>query len=346
MLKSETDEELKKHSTYITDHSDIKSLSESVVTNVVSKYPHVWSKATSSLFSIPQDASKSLMSGIESLQLRYFPDLSFWDKHRNRKVSWVGHKVKKLTLPNEAHLVSEAQDLSSKVRSLLHEEGIIFQSRIQCILDHPSFPWALPVLHRLKEDNLSVRDKVKILCYVTCLIILHNDMYVDYVKVLHLQDRLPLTIRQLQLRSVIGNTILRQLCGRQQLKLYRVHTNIPCVLRKVKDPPRGTPTTTAPSASEGTDPQDGNKSITPNDPPSVEPEDNHVRIRKIRHLPVHRTYKVWTPQELEILHRVHEEVHGNKTNKYREYVRLCRENGLPDRHYRTFVMKYNRTYSD
>lgn len=341
VLKCSNDQDLQEHRTYVTDESTAKCLAESIVTNGVFRPPHVWGKTMNALRS-PAEVARCLAAGIECMELRYFPDLSFWDGSRNKSATWSGHKVKRILLPDESSTAEEARRLTNQVRSALNCAGLVYKSRIDTVLDHGLFPWIPAVLRRLVGDKLTDEEKKVVCAFITCTVMMQNDMYVDFNPLLSLYESMSLNTRQLQLRQVLGKSVLKHLTQRgttRQVMIYRLHDNIPSSLRLPGK--KGTsgaapipkPATVSTPIAAGLDDD--------HDSSDKEEVEELLTPRKSVHAPVRSRQPPWSKEELDILTRA-AAPKDSLQSQYERYVSFCRLSKIEDRTFMAYKYQAQR----
>ena len=296
-----------------------------------------------------------IMQAIESLSLKLFPSISFYDKSRHPCVNWPSRQLVRVVPltsnvagggDTQAVLRAKQQVLTAKVINCCEEKGLIFASKLQrCCSSyknpegHDILPWVWPVQLRLSSYSrrkLPQDGFVRAIVYVTCLIFYQFKIYVKTEAFFEL-DIAPLTVRDLQELNILDRVRIDSFNYRHPLTgeratVYRVHprllTSVPPQLKML-------------SSTTSTSHLDMNETAMCRlQQPQQHQEEQQASMRlhapdvgeevidesKIENIQLRQaaSTSTWTPACNELVLQIH-----RLTNKtYEAYIQTCRERGM------------------
>ena len=197
-------------------------------------YPLIFGKA---MAFCQRDIVEDIKAGIQSLGLRYFPDLKYWSDARNALVSWDQSRVLQIIdegrETREERLAEMAQSLTSDVMINLHATGIVYRSVIHKMNHIDVFPWMEQIVHRIPENKIREKDFILNLATFVSAIALHESgFYVAYDALFRLVFEGKVNQRELRDWHILSQN---RLVLMKQGPIYHLHESIEHHLPKLSD---------------------------------------------------------------------------------------------------------------
>ena len=315
----------------------IRALSNTFISAQKCKWPIVF-KSLQRLFNNNSKLENAMHQGIQSLKLGYFPAVRNYDSSRNEGLNWrfsYGYWV--LSDIEDSGSVFErlAGSLHGQVLTQLEQRKLCHSSAYE----NNVFPWIKPCLEKIPEKTLTDEDTVVVITYVTCICLLMNNRFVDYLNLSRLERALPLPQRRLQMLEILSK--FKVDCV-NTVSVFREHPSIPHNLdtkkRKLEQPE------CEQSAPETDECRLSDKTETETIP---EEEDNNandsIQTVQSRHIPTNKRRQMsWRPEETALLTRFIGVTDKSMSQLYTEYQGMCRLNGIPDHPFNSFRKKMFR----
>lgn len=336
MLKQSSGNENKK----IVGGINIRDLAENLTRSRKVKWPMVFGTVKTLFNNDAEKMVKVCIEGVRALELGYFPAFRQSDESRSEGLNWrytYGFWVLAEEEGRNYTYEIEAASLHTLVLMELEKMKICHTSHYEGSV----FPWLKSVLEKIAEKNLNKEEKTLILAFVTCVALLMNGCYVDYLNLSRLERKLPLT--QVMLRMLEVQCKFR-LGNINTFTLWRLHPSIPYKLNLKK-------TSTVSQSTQQNQEQvdkirDENELIGLETTNSDTENAGQIVIINSRHTPtnecIHKV--VWSPEELVILKDVVFSCSGTGAQRYRLYQQKCLKRGIQDRTLKAFLRKVRRMF--
>lgn len=297
------------------------------------RYPSVSQRLVKFIEGKGLNLKSVLDSGLRSSSFEYFIHLRSYDTQRNERISWNNKDLIQIVKQGcNKNIEAEAAELSLVVINTMETNRYCYSTTLAPLRDADSLPWMVPMLNKLKGQNVSEDNLVKICVFITCIAMLQNAMYIEYNKLRNLHAELGSKIRvKLQRLEILSKFELPHF---QEQKIFRLHSTIPFKLAQPKKQPKKQGTASFVNAAQETQMSDDEM-----DYEAQEDAINQITVMPNRHVPTCESRKSWTDGELKLLKRLQDDESRTVKQKYVEYIKLCRENSMPHRSLTSFRMK-------
>jgi hypothetical protein len=305
------------------------------------KYPMVF-RALAKLFRNDKTClEESMKDGINALKLGYFPAVRTYDESRHEGLNWrytFGFWVITDIEDQESTLERQAGTVHMLLLSELEKRNLCYTS----MLDRNVFPWIKPCLERLSGKKLTTDATVLVMTFITCVALLMNGRFINYLSLSSLERVLPVSQSDLCMLEVLSKFKLGIVTT---VNVKRLHSSIPCKLdtkRKENFDEEGQDCARRPQ------PPVEEEGLTENIDVIPEEESFGVRcnvgIVKSRHMPANICSRkaIWTREEIRIITEIAEKEGTNGSEKYRMYQEECRKLEIADRTRHGFMRKLGR----
>lgn len=211
-----------------------------------------------------------------------------------------------------------------------------------------TLPWIRPAVRKLEGVNLGARETINTLAFISCIAFIMQGWYVDYGQLQVLLSEMPVSQNKLRDCEILSKLILVKF---QMFTLHRLHWSIPhkvTIMQQVitstskskEEHERDVAEVEVEGIVDGRGLRIGEDEVG-----AGEPEDIESRT-SVTCLPVVvRSYKRWTPQEVEMLESL-TVVRGNKSvpELYTMYKQKCMEQNIQFRTLRAFEHRLGRLH--
>lgn len=314
----------------------IKNLSDTFINAQKCKWPMVFN----SLQTLVDDNLKlerSMQEGINNLKLGYFPAVRNFDSSRHEGLNWkytYGYWVLSDAEDSDSSFERDAGTYHVQILSELEKRKICHSSSYE----NDVFPWIKPCLQKLTQENLRMEEKLIVLTYVTCVCLLMNSKYIDYLNFSRLERYLPIPQRKLQSIEVLSKFKLECV---KTVHAFKIPPSIPHHLDNKRKHDQ---------VSKNVDDSHPVEEIHAGviETEMISSEDDitkgQIQLVQSRHIPINKGRNIvpWNPQEVVILTRFIGVTDKTMKQLYEEYQKECRETNIPDHPFDSFRKKLSR----
>lgn len=197
------------------------------------KPPYVFKRVLELIEEEGRNTNDILVKGFQSLDITYFPDLSFYDGNRNPKIAWKGTGFLKILHGHSRQVsVEKCIEVTGLVIHYLESEGLVHSSKFRKLAKDGNFslPWIPEILCNLIEQRID--DKLLIVVHMfLCIGLMQNNWYVSYENFhkhhLMIHKKLPNLTNTLQNHDLLSNFRLQIF---PHLVVMKLHENLPYLL--------------------------------------------------------------------------------------------------------------------
>ncbi len=199
------------------------------VTNLVDTFVNAqkckWPMVFKPLQELIHDNTKledAMREGVKELNLGYFPAVRNYDTSRNEGLNWrftYGYWVLSDVEDDDSSFERQAASYHCLVLSELEKRKLCHSSTY----DHV-FPWIEPCLKKLPAKKLTMDETTLVVTYVTCICLIMNSRYVNYLNLSRLERLLPVSQNKLQSFEILSRF---RMYGVNTVNVFRVHSSIP-----------------------------------------------------------------------------------------------------------------------
>lgn len=305
------------------------------------KPPYVFKRVLELIEEEGRNTNDILVKGFQSLDITYFPDLSFYDGNRNPKIAWKGTGFLKILHGHSRQVsVEKCIEVTGLVIHYLESEGLVHSSKFQKLAKDGNFslPWIPEILCNLIEQRID--DKLLIVVHMfLCIGLMQNNWYVSYENFhkhhLMIHKKLPNLTNTLQNHDLLSNFRLQIF---PHLIVMKLHENLPYLLNtheetyerfeKLHD------------VSESVDNPDEVNRMNPVLDDLLVNETPRKNILKVPRKHCTAGFRGrWQSMELEILHVVKLSKPKSLNAAYTFYLELCHERNVVNRTFYSFKHK-------
>lgn len=305
------------------------------------KWPMVF-KSLQRLFNNNSKLESAMQQGLLSLKLGYFPAMRNYDSSRNEGLNWrytYGYWVLSDIEDSSSVFERQAGSYHVQILSELEKRKLCHSSAYEnCV-----FPWIKPCLEKLTEQTFKTEEVVIVLTYVTCICLLMNARYIDYLNLSRLERYLPVSQRKLQMLEILSK--FRLDCVKT-VNIFRMHPSISHNLntkRKLNQQAQQEQIANKQNASETENNPNRDETETKITSTEISYAQDNIQAVDSRHIPTNKCQKVsWKPEESLILTSFIGVTNKSLKQLYTEYQRQCRENDIPDHTFESFRRKLYR----
>ena len=319
----------------------IKSVLDTFVNSQKCKWPMVF-KSLQGLLQNNSTLEAAMREGIQSLKLGYFPAVRNYDSSRNEGLNWrytYGYWVFSDVEDDDSVMERKAGSYHVLVLSELEKRKLCHSSAY----GNSIFPWIKPCLEKLPDKKFTSEETVVLLTYATCICLLMNGRYVEYLNLSRLERSLPVPQRKLQTFEILSRFRLESV---KTVNVFRIHPSISHSLANKRKHENDGKKEQLPQVEQKQELEENQSSETVRIPleDDFDSARDQVNTVQSRHLPMNVCRRVvsWKPAERMILTRFIGV--GGKTVKqcYEEYKKECRENEIPDHPFDSFRRQLTR----
>ena len=319
----------------------IRTLSNTFINAQKCKWPMVF-KSLQRLFNNNSKLENAMHQGIQTLKLGYFPAVRNYDSSRSEGLNWrytYGYWVLSDIEDSGSNFERLAGSFHVQVLTQLEQRKLCHSSAYE----NNVFPWIRPCLEKIPEKKLTNEEILVVITYVTCICLLMNNRFIDYLNLSRLERALPLPQRKLQVFEILSKFKLDCI---KTVTVFRVHPSIPHNLdkkRKLVEQNQHEQSDCVQSASENEECRSSDKTETETIPKEDNNANDNIQIVQSRHIPTNKCRQMsWKPEETAILTKFIGVTDKNLKQLYTEYQGLCRLNGIPDHPFDSFRKKMFR----
>ena len=319
----------------------IRTLSNTFINAQKCKWPMVF-KSLQRLFNNNSKLENAMHQGIQTLKLGYFPAVRNYDSSRSEGLNWrytYGYWVLSDIEDSGSNFERLAGSFHVQVLTQLEQRKLCHSSAYE----NNVFPWIRPCLEKIPEKKLTNEEILVVITYVTCICLLMNNRFIDYLNLSRLERALPLPQRKLQVFEILSKFKLDCI---KTVTVFRVHPSIPHNLdkkRKLVEQNQHEQSDCVQSASENEECRSSDKTETETIPKEDNNANDNIQIVQSRHIPTNKCRQMsWKPEETAILTTFIGVTDKNLKQLYTEYQGLCRLNGIPDHPFDSFRKKMFR----
>lgn len=290
-------------------------------------FPFTFGRALELMRGEGRNIGNILLAGLNHLHMNYFP------YYRIRYgFKWTNFQVFKILYPNSVagKNTYDVKILSANIICELENENLVFRSRFVNAVSE--FPWVMETCKRLGGMELSRKDLLRVLTFVTCVCLIQNGYYVNFSSLFTYMRKMPLTQHDLQMNKVLSVFYLR---GPLSKRIYRIYEDIPHKFES-----------SAQMVKSGSEPEENLDEIIaqPLDAPinHEQTEEQNVQHVPPRHMPA-RLLVPWNQFEIKILDDIIKRGKETYQIMYTNYVQECERKGIPDRTFNAFRAAILRT---
>ena len=161
------------------------------------------------------DVADVLKEGLGS-SIKHFPAIRSYDKHRNATIDWtIGMGLWKVISSGDITYQAQSSAVLSKlVTSELELRRIVYVSKLKKA--PVTLPWIEDCCKKLSGQKLIEEDRLKVLCFVSCIALMINGWYVEYDGVEKLMKEIKIDqyrLRALEILSKLQHTLTSLNCS-------------------------------------------------------------------------------------------------------------------------------------
>lgn len=321
LLKGEEEEKL-----VLKDSVDYKELTDAMLEHRgYFRYPCVFPRMLELVEGKGRDAAACLVAGFSSLNLKYFPWISYRTFKGTKRVNWnFSHFIDLRKVGQPITEEGKAVRLAEKICQDILDRGLTEQGHVERYREW-GMPWLPMVLRRMPPEVTKEDKQETLLVYVSCIAILTNGGFIDYDKLNSLHKSIPISQKRmldLRLRSVFS---LRIIC--RDTVLYKLADDIPTL---VQLPHRNTPPKKKDKDEDKEEEECHQPAVEDIDTQLVEKEEHKEERSDSMAVPAGKKTR-WSPQELDLVKDT-----GDLKADYDNYVKGCAMYGIPHRSKKSF----------
>ncbi|KAK2887801.1 hypothetical protein Q8A67_016029 [Cirrhinus molitorella] len=268
------------------------------------RYPHTFGRALDIVRSFSKDPEGCLLQAMSSL--KFFPQIRYWDEHRNIKASWnLKDFVELYKATEQPSAASRAASYLGDVCSRLDQMELTFSRNLRKYKAQ-GMPWLERCVARLPKEQMLTG-----LVFLSCVGLLMNGEFIHFERLTNLIGNLPVTQRHLQDLGILSKLLLLH-----NPKVWRFHESVPYKVQAVVALPASREVQRRPRTESSAEEQVEE---------DVEAEVELIIVLQTATVPANALTR-WTEQETSFVDLSDRVPHSLA---YANNIKQCRDSGIP-----------------